>query len=657
MLNLRQRRLLQALLNEHESQTIDFFAQRIEVSVRTLHKDLDEIERFVNGSEVSLLRKAGVGIKLSGSHEERQRVLNERLIGVESIDPLSTRLRRMKITTKLLNSKDGTSLIKLSEEFMVARTSIVADLEKIEEWGRVYALRLVRDRDGTRVVGNEKDIRHALAGLIGEFNLLETEEMDRYNAKSRVDIATQYRLRHLFPDVDPESVEEIILDAEKHLNYRINDVSYTVLLTHLLILIQRVRFGETLNQEALASTYDEIPSEIASRTASYISREIESRFQCMIPETEVRFIAMYLMCLGIQSSYTNLETQEYVLDIDDTIKETTRDIIERVSTIAQIDLTKDKPLYYGLMTHIKPMMSRLRYGILLRNPLLEQIKSQYSPIFSILYLLTPYFEEKFGTPVNDDELSYMAIHLQAALERCVSNKRVIIVCPEGIGFSRFLANRISRFVSSIEIVDIVSLGKLNKMDFREIDFIISTVPIKQVPIPVLRVSSLAGFDDIRNVNNFIIEQSFHKPRLVFESLKKVLDEKLILTGLNHLDRNEILNLACDRLESLGRVKSGFRKSVFHREQTIPTCLGNGIAIPHGKEEFVLTSSIMILCCDHDVDWGNGSARLMFLIAVNFTGETDTKEVLTDLYNVIDTPMLIQQLKNARNADEVLALFA
>ena len=69
----------------------------------------------------------------------------------------------------------------------------------------------------------------------------------------------------------------------------------------------------------------------------------------------------------------------------------------------------------------------------------------------------------------------------------MEQKQVIVVCPEGIGFSRLIAHRIERFVSSVRIVDIVSLRKLNTMDLSKIDFVISTVPIQKCEKPVVLV--------------------------------------------------------------------------------------------------------------------------------------------------------------------------
>lgn len=60
-------------------------------------------------------------------------LLNDLDLKKEEIDPLSTKIRKMKIILQLLYANQSTSLQKLSEEFMVSKTSIVKDLEKVKD--------------------------------------------------------------------------------------------------------------------------------------------------------------------------------------------------------------------------------------------------------------------------------------------------------------------------------------------------------------------------------------------------------------------------------------------------------------------------------------------------------------------------------------------
>ncbi|MFK4998648.1 helix-turn-helix domain-containing protein [Bacillus sp. N9] len=113
-------------------------------------------------------KKPGSGIKINASYEDKLALLQLLNVNHNRFDPLSIETRRLSIFSKLLYSKQTTSLQKLSEEYMVSTTSIVNDLDKIEEWIRHYNIQLVRNREGTSISGNEENIRRAISGIVND---------------------------------------------------------------------------------------------------------------------------------------------------------------------------------------------------------------------------------------------------------------------------------------------------------------------------------------------------------------------------------------------------------------------------------------------------------------------------------------------------------
>lgn len=653
-LTYRQQNIIKELMNSEDFQTIESYASMNDVSIRTIHKDLDEIEHFLQGSNVLLVRKAGVGICVEGSFEERQVVLKNVYESNKNNDTLSTDFRRLRISSFLLNHKEGSSVQKLADEYLVSKSSIVIDLERIKEWCSKFNLELIKDRSGTKIIGLEKDIRHAMANLINEYKNIEGIPDCEYDENSRLDMFTQYRLNNLFKNISLKKVESILVENERRLNYKINDISFSILITHLMIMIQRIQNGDSLRLNAFIN--QENTSDLAFKTAKSIANELTNVFKIHINSEELQFIYTYLVSLGIQSNFRNLEFDEYVLSIDPKIKDITRKIIDLVSNITQINLSKDEPLYFGLMTHLKPMISRIKYKVVLKNPLINEIKTKYASIFSVLYLLVPEFNELLNATINDDELGFMAIHFQAALERNAPNQRVVIVCPEGIGFSRFLANRITKFVPNIEIVDIIPAQKASKLDSSNIDFIISTIPLTQRNLPVILVSSLADFNDIRTISNFIIEKSVNPSQVRFENLKNMIDPSLVFFPIETDTKQDIIHQVSKKMNELDYVTKEFENSVFEREIITPTCLGNEVAIPHGKQEFVNSSKLAIIIPKKQVEWTSGKASLIFLIAINLRKDDYAKDALTDLYNLLDSPEMLERLRTSSSIIEVLNVF-
>lgn len=649
MLNQRQLTLVKLLLEQDQLSTIDSFSRKLHITTRTLQSDLDDIVDYLMSHHLQLVRKSGVGIGIVGSQEAKHAVLNEIHGHKQSLNTMSTHYRRVKILTQLLSSKGETTFQKLSETYFVSKTSIAADIDYCEKWLQDYDITILKDRYGTRIRGDEQDIRHAFAGLIRESEKFNVNQPWLESTHDRIDQLTRFRLVDLFDPNEVAIIENIVMDVEAKLNCSINATSFVILITHLLIMIQRLRGEHALPDESEHPCLSEIVDEFTTNALAMIVHELNQKLNVDLPVSEKKFLALYLLCSGIQTGYNLENIENYITDINDELKQNTKDLVSKISQITHVDLLHDQFLYYGLLLHIKPMLYRLKYQIHVKNTLQTEIKSKYGPLFGILMLLSPFFEEKFNVNVTDDELGYLTIHVQAALERCMSVKRILVVSSEGFGHIQFLVNRIGRFHSTLKIVGAVQEKIVKNVDLRHIDAIISTVPLTGVHLPVITISSMLDEHDLRNIGNYIIEQSFVKCWPKLHNLNHVIEKDLIFLNVKATHKNELITMACAKLRQIGAVSEGFEASVFDRELITPTNLSNGIAIPHGRESFVNASKICIITTHDFIDWGNDRVNIVFVLALNLSKSPSAQHILTDLYNLIDSSDMIDCIRSADKA--------
>lgn len=651
-MNARQKKLLKILINEEDYISVDQLMDQLAVSKRTVHNDLCKVEDFLSDYHIELKRKSKHGVKIEASVSKKESLLYYLDIHKEETDILSTKIRRMKIYSRLLSNNEGTSLNKLADEFMVSKTSIVSDLDIIEKQVQKFNLSLIKDRKGTRIEGNEIDIRHALSQLASDFVQLEFEEDQIEPKVSRLDLSTYYRLKNLFNIDAIEKIEKIISEAEQRLGYVINDLSYVNLITHLLILIKRVDNDTLYIKETAKQIYQ---AEVIDKTmaiANYIAVAIAQEFDIELPEGEVQYIHQYLVCSGIQSDFMHLNIENHLLDIKEEHIELVNQLIEFVSVAIHCPLQEDKELKISLMTHIVPLLQRIKYHVKLDNPLINEIKVQYSAMFSIITLAVEMIDNQTLHNLSQDEIGFLTIHFQAAVERSMQQKNVIIVCPEGIGFSRLIAHRIERFISSIVIKDIVSLNQLQQIDLEGIDFVISTVPIKECAKPVVLVSSFLSEMDIRGINNFLVDH-VSEQKQYYQHLGKIIDETVVHVQLDFDNKDDVLSYLCDELHKHHYVSENYKESVFRREKIMATDLGNNIAIPHGSEKEIIKSKIVIATLKKPILWNQHQVQIIFMIAMNMKEPQVTKNTLKDLYAVMDNKQAMQVLLEAKDAKDVI----
>lgn len=100
----------------------------------------------------------------------------------------------------------------------------------------------------------------------------------------------------------------------------------------------------------------------------------------------------------------------------------------------------------------------------------------------------------------------------------------------------------------------------------------------------------------------------------------------------------------------------FIESVWQRENEIPTNIGKGIAIPHGKSRTVQFSSIAMARLKYPVSWSHEDdepVQYVFLLAIKEGDEKDEHlRQLAYLSTKLMDDSYVDTLKQAENLDEL-----
>src|SRR5690625_7197283 len=70
----RERKIVEALLKARQAITMSELASELEVSSRTIHRDLKNVEEIVSAFDITLDRKSGSGLEKIGRASCRERV-------------------------------------------------------------------------------------------------------------------------------------------------------------------------------------------------------------------------------------------------------------------------------------------------------------------------------------------------------------------------------------------------------------------------------------------------------------------------------------------------------------------------------------------------------------------------------------------------------
>lgn len=143
----------------------------------------------------------------------------------------------------------------------------------------------------------------------------------------------------------------------------------------------------------------------------------------------------------------------------------------------------------------------------------------------------------------------------------------------------------------------------------------------------------------------------------------VLRPERIELNLKASTKQEALEELSELLMQSGALtdKQAFLDDVYERERVSSTGIGNGIAIPHGKSEFVKQTTVAIGRANADLGWETFDdipVSLVVLLAVDEADKTGVHvRLLSQMARKLANPDTCQRLLKAGTPEEMIAIFS
>lgn len=556
-MNKRQVDLLKSLITQDDYLPIKYFSKILGISDKTASKDLDEIQSIIKSIGARIDRKRGLGIKLYYTCSQLD-ILNSRLNSIKvSIGDDDLIHRRIQILLNLLiNTDKYTTIQKLSDKYIVSRTSINNDLNEIEEKLAKYNLKLSKTLKGTKIMGSEINIRKALVFTIQEYAKINPNYITEYQNIRHEEL----NINQINTILNPETTsffENLLNDIESKLKLVIYEPYYTNLLTHLLIMTNRIMRGNYISTNSDANDVVIVMNKDLYNIANYMIEKIEKEFDIKIGKEEVGYIYKYLISIGL--SYENIDIKDSK-ELDLPYVHFTNNLIDIVSDMSNKNYHLRINLYERLLLHIKPMLNRVKYNIQIKNPLLKDFLKEFKEEFFVIKIACMLVCNKFGiNMISDDEVSYILTYFISEDEKISETIKIktLVVCHSGYGTSQLLSTRLEKSFNNIEVVDVIASNSIMNMDLTHIDLIVTTVDLN-IEKPYLMVSAFLNEIDKKNIKNFIDNilegkrksfSDYHIKNIEIEAIKdktRINEDKLICIKdniyLSIINSSENLNI-------------------------------------------------------------------------------------------------------------------
>ncbi|ASB86854.1 BglG family transcription antiterminator [Bacillus sonorensis] len=637
MLNARLSSILSELMTAESPLTSTYLANGLNVTSRTIRSDVKELDYLLSKNGASITSIRGAGYRLSIHHNHLFRQFLQNTFQEELSNPVFPNERILYLLKRLLLTDGYLKLEDLADEMFISKSTVQNDMRDVRKRLKPYGIELeIKPNYGFKLRGDEVKLRYCMAEHI--FPKRESE-MDILNTRISI-----------LPKEELGMIRQTILERISEDEISLSDIGLNNLLIHIAIACKRIRNGKHVS--FFSEDIKEIMNHKEYEVSRSIVRTLKEKLKVAFPEKETAYIAIHLMGAK-RTAMAKIPSDKMEGFIDEETDRLTDLVMETIDEKFRLGIKNDKELKIGLCLHLKPALNRCRYGMNIRNPMLDAIKANYPLAFEAGIQAGEVIKKETGFDIQESEVGYLALHIGAALERRkmkTPSKRCIIVCASGAGSAMLLQDRLrSRFGSKLEIIGTVDYYKLNQMPLHALDFVISTIPLPDgLPIPVVKVNAILGGADLTKIEHVLTADT--------ELAARYTRRQLVFLQEHFQSKEEVLRFLCHQVTALGLADEGLEASVLEREAVAPTCFGNLVAIPHPMTPQTDTTFWAVCTLQKPIEWEDKRVQFICLLCVEKDNTSNLQGMYKLLGNVLDNRSIVRELLKCKTYEEFMAVF-
>ena len=147
------------------------------------------------------------------------------------------------------------------------------------------------------------------------------------------------------------------------------------------------------------------------------------------------------------------------------------------------------------------------------------------------------------------------------------------------------------------------------------------------------------------------------------AVKEILDKRIIDLDMQATNKEEVIRHLAGLLAAAGYIHDleGYVADVYLREKEGITGIGNHVAIPHGKSDYVKAVGIAVGRTRTGIEWESydgAPADLFFLFAVpaDADGANDHLRLIAELAGKLGNEQTMEKLQTAGSYEDLLTAF-
>ncbi|EOH93852.1 BglG family transcription antiterminator [Enterococcus pallens] len=587
----------------------------------------------------------------------------------------------------LFNESLDLSLEYFSYELKVSKNTILRDLSKLKKKLFVHKIKVVYSRtQGYSLSGKELFIRDFIKETLLYINKMSsgTQLLHKFSGLSQA---------------ERSAMEKKLKILEQQLEVRFTDEQFSQLPYFLLIVFNRITYGQRVNEKTSEEELD-----------IYQLREVRLIEQTLGLEQYGRRETIYI---SLQILTSKIISAEFVNEtITKRLRKALNRCVDNFEVKTSIELKEREQLLNSLMYHLTPAYYRIRYLINEKNDLyekefLENVIAQYDFLNSIIKDCFKPLEDLLEVPLPDIEIMYISLIFGSKIlpqgkTDYPKMKTAIVICPKGVTYSQLMLSQLMAIFPEVYFYEPVSHRAFEKSHLK-VDIIFSighfhpydncfvvqaamTEEEKQQLRAQVFKKVFGEADRTTIVERIMGEIREYIPAAqttrIQNSILEILGERLPLRKETRIrtankimglydflsenritivdevaDYKEALQRAGQPLLTEGAVTEEYIQAVIdsHDFEDPYTILGQEVAIPHAlPSEGVNKIGISLLIVRQGFRYSQShSLKIVFMIAP--IDKKQHNQAIIDILTIAESPEMIEKLTNTTEKHAILTL--
>ena len=603
-------------------------ADALGVTTRTIR---NRVKKINDSAQTPLIESSHRGYRLAKSQDAGS--LPASAEGKESSDG-----RADLILRRLISTNEPLSIYDFTDELFVSDSTIEADLRHVRDSIRLFDLTLARHRDKVSLEGSERNKRRLISQMVA------SESPSGFVAFAGSGIVSE--------GYDFPRLTRLISQSLEKQGLRADDYGLNNITIHLIVMADRMHHGKSMPEdEALARTR-ETPGYLAARLICSAAGPLSG---IDIPDAEIAYLALVISSNSTSYDYSFAEEADlgqYIGDDDIALTRTLMNDLEQAYHLEPFD----SDFLARISIHIHGMKQRISNGIYAKNPLTARIKSTYPLIYDMGCFLANDLLEQANIRLNEDEISFLAFHLGAYLEKGSPLHEHATCTFLYMDYHDLQASELARikaaFADTLIVERSLPLSVCDPADLA-CDIVISPVAIAAPGARrVVVVNPILTDDDMEAIRKAV--DSVLAQRLgtqAYSMISRFMDSSLFRRNFYAADEVSMIKALAQECTEAGLCSPSYVQEVLDREKLSPTSFGNGVAIPHSMSASTARSFLSVVVNDKPMAWGTQKVSLIMIMGLSEADRKGFRVLFDSLLEVLSDPAKVTQLTRSNTYDE------